>query len=150
MPGQTGEQLVSALPLPDPFRAAARAARGASRRYRPDRADLYRVTQRVADLEILPGMRTPVLGHDGIFPGPMFETRRGRPVVVLHRNELPMPTVVHLHGGHTPAESDGWPLDLVLPVGSTADPTTHHGMLGDLAAGEREYRYPTDQRAATL
>ncbi|WP_433275651.1 multicopper oxidase family protein [Pseudonocardia xinjiangensis] len=150
-PGQTGEQLASALPLPEPFRVplpVPPVARPAGTD--PSGADLYRVTQRVADLEILPGTRTPVLGYDGIFPGPTFETRRGRPVVVLHRNELPVPTVVHLHGGHTPAESDGWPLDLVLPVGSTADPMTHHGMLGDLAAGEREYRYPMDQRAATL
>ena len=59
-----------------------------------------------------PALRTPILGYDGIFPGPTIETRRGRPVVVRHRNELPVPTVVHLHGGHTPAEHDGWPLDL--------------------------------------
>ena len=71
-------------------------------------------------------------------------------MVVRHRNELPVPTVVHLHGGHTPAEHDGWPLDLVLPVGDTGDWARHHGMVGDVAAGERDYRYPIDQRAATL
>jgi FtsP/CotA-like multicopper oxidase with cupredoxin domain len=113
-------------------------------------AQLYRVTQRVAEAEILPGVRTPILGYDGIFPGPTFETRRGQPVVVRYRNELPVPTVVHLHGGHTPAEHDGWPLDLVLPVGDTDDWSGHHGMVGDLASGEREHRYPNDQRAATL
>jgi spore coat protein A, manganese oxidase len=116
----------------------------------PTGAELYRVTQRVAEVEILPGYRTPILGYDGVFPGPTFETRRGRPVVVRHRNELPVPTVVHLHGGHTPAEHDGWPLDLVLPAGDTSDWTGHHGMVGDLVSGEREYRYPTEQRAATL
>ena len=150
-PGQTGEQLASALPLPDAFRVplpVPPVARPVGTD--PTGADLYRVTQRVADLEIVPGVRTPVLGYDGIFPGPTFDTRRGRPVVVLHRNELPVPTVVHLHGGHTPAESDGWPLDLLLPVGNTAIWASHHGMAGDLAAGERSYRYPTDQRAATL
>ena len=120
--GSTGEQLVSRMPLPEPFRVplpVPPVARPVG--VHPSGADLYRVTQRVAEVEILPGMRTPILGYDGIFPGPTFETRRGRPVVVQHRNELPVPTVVHLHGGHTPAESDGWPLDLVLPVGDTSD-----------------------------
>jgi spore coat protein A len=149
--GSTGEQMVSALPLPDPFRVPLPVPPVA----RPvgvhaSGADLYRVTQRVAQAEILPGVRTPVLGYDGIFPGPTFDTRRGRPVVVQHRNELPVPTVVHLHGGHTPAESDGWPLDLVLPVSDTSGWTGHPGMAGDAAAGEREHRYPMDQRAATL
>jgi spore coat protein A, manganese oxidase len=149
--GSTGEQVASAAALPEPFRVplpVPPVARPVG--VDPTGADLYRVTQRVADVEILPGLRTPILGYDGIFPGPTFETRRGRPVVVRHRNELPVPTVVHLHGGHTPAESDGWPLDLVLPAGDTSGWTGHHGMVGDPVAGEREHRYPTDQRAATL
>ncbi|HVL85797.1 MAG TPA: multicopper oxidase domain-containing protein [Pseudonocardia sp.] len=148
-PGQTGEQLRSAAPLPPRFRAplpVPRVARPAG--VDATGAEVYRITQRVAEREILPGLRTTVLGYDGEFPGPTLETRRGRPVVVRHRNELPVPTVVHLHGGHTPAEHDGWPLDLLLPVGDTG--ARHHGMPGDLARGEREYRYPMTQRAATL
>ncbi|MGH3589021.1 MAG: multicopper oxidase family protein, partial [Pseudonocardia sp.] len=143
--------LTSAVPLPEPFRVplpVPPVARPVG--VDPTGAELYRVTQSVAEAEILPGVRTPILGYDGIFPGPTFETRRGRPVVIRHRNELPVPTVVHLHGGHTPAEHDGWPLDLVLPVGDTSDWTGHHGMVGDNVAGERDYRYPTDQRASTL
>ncbi len=139
--GQTGAQLVSAAPLPRPFQVPLPIPPVA----RPVGPDRYRITQRVAQQQILPGLRTPVLGYDGIFPGPTFETRRGRPVVVRHRNELPVPSVVHLHGGHTPADSDGWPLDLVLPAGWMP-----HGMAGDLAVEEREYRYPNDQRAALL
>ncbi|MGH3788149.1 MAG: multicopper oxidase domain-containing protein [Pseudonocardiaceae bacterium] len=76
---------------------------------------VIQITQRVADVEILPGMRTPVFGYDGIFPSPTLETRRGEPVVIRHHNELPLPTAVHLHGGPTLPEHDGWPLDLVLP-----------------------------------
>jgi spore coat protein A, manganese oxidase len=149
--GQTGEMLVSALPLPEPFRVPLPVPPVA----RPvgvdaSGAEVYRVTQRVAQAEILPGVRTPILGYDGIFPGPTIETRRGRPAVVRHRNELPVPTVVHLHGGHTPHEHDGWPLDLVLPVGNTGNWAGHHGMLGNLSAGEHDYRYPMEQRAATL
>ena len=148
--GQTGERLASAVPLPEPFRVplpVPPTARPAG--VDPSGADLYRITQRVADAEILPGLRTPVLGYDGIFPGPTLDTRRGRPVVVEHRNELPVPTVVHLHGGHTPAEHDGWPLDLVLPVGERAA-AAHHGMVGDVVIGQRAHHYPMDQRAATL
>jgi spore coat protein A, manganese oxidase len=149
--GSTGEAMRSALPLPAPFRVPLPVPPVA----RPvgvdgSGAQLYRVTQRVAEMEIIPGYRTPILGYDGIFPGPTFETRRGRPAVVRHRNELPVPTVVHLHGGHTPAEHDGWPLDLVLPVGDTTGWNGHHGMVGDVVSGEREHRYPNDQRAATL
>lgn len=149
--GQTGQQLASAVPLPPRFRVPLPVPRVA----RPvgtgaGGADLYEITQRVVEREILPGLRTTVWGYDGEFPGPTLETRRDRPVVVRHRNELPVPTVVHLHGGHTPAEHDGWPLDLVTPVGDGRDWTDHHGMFGEQSAGEREYRYPMSQRAATL
>jgi FtsP/CotA-like multicopper oxidase with cupredoxin domain len=146
LPGQTGEQLTTARPLPPPYRVPLPVP-PVSRPVAPGR---YLVTQRVAEVEILPGVRTRVLGYDGIFPGPTIETRRGRPVVVRHRNELPVPTVVHLHGGHTAPEHDGWPLDLVLPVGDTTDRSGHHGSSGDVAAGERDHAYGSDQRAATL
>ncbi len=125
--GTTGELLHSAMPLPEPFRVPLPVP--PVRRPADGRIE---ITQRVAEARILPGLPTPVFGYDGIFPGPTVETRRGSPVVVAHRNELPVPTVVHLHGGHTPAEHDGWPTDLVAP------------------GTEREYAYPTDQRAATL
>jgi spore coat protein A len=149
--GLTGERLASALPLPPPYTVALPVPPVAL----PTGTDasgatLYTITQRVAEQEILPGVRTPVFGYDGVFPGPTLETRRGAPVVVRHRNELPVPTVVHLHGGHVAHEDDGWPLDLVLPVGAAPPAPAHHAMTGDLAAGERAYRYPMDQRAATL
>jgi spore coat protein A, manganese oxidase len=147
--GQTGRSLASSLPLPPPYQVPLPVPPVARPAGRLGDAELYRITQRAVDAEILPGVRTPILGYDGIFPGPTIEARRGRPVVVRHRNELPVPTVVHLHGGHTPADSDGWPLDLVLPVGDTGS-WTHHGMVGDAVAGERDHRYPSDQRAATL
>jgi spore coat protein A, manganese oxidase len=139
-PGQTGDVLRSAHPLPPPYtvplpRPAVRT--GTS----------IELVQRAAQVEILPGTRTTVWGYDGTFPGPTIESRRGVPVTVRHRNELPVPTVAHLHGGHTPADADGWPTDLLLPVGST---TTHAHMPGDLAAGTRDHVYPMQQRAATL
>lgn len=144
--GSTGRRLASAVPLPAAYRVPLPIP-PVARAVAPDR---YLITARVAEAEIIPGYRTPVLGYDGIFPGPTIETRSGRGVVVRHRNELPVPTVVHLHGGHTPPEHDGWPLDLVLPVGDGSDWTGHHGMVGDVVSGERDHRYPMAQRAATL
>lgn len=143
-PGQTGELLASEVPLPPPFQVPLPVPP-----VRRPVDGVIEITQRVAEVEILPGMRTPVFGYDGIFPGPTLETRRGEPVVVRHRNELPVPTAVHLHGGHTPPEHDGWPLDLVLPSG---DPRgwTHHHPAGELTVGTRDYRYPMTQQAATL
>ena len=148
--GSTGEQVLSAAPLPARFRVPLPIPPVARPVGVENGADVYRITQRVAQQEILPGLRTAVLGYDGIVPGPTFETRTGRPIVVRYRNELPVPSVTHLHGGHTPADSDGWPLDLTLPVGDRSGAWTHHGMPGDVTMGEREHRYPMTQRASQL
>ncbi|MET0235489.1 MAG: multicopper oxidase domain-containing protein [Kibdelosporangium sp.] len=124
--------LRSTRPLPKPFSvplpipAVARPARTEGG------TDIYTLTQRVADVEILPGVRTQVWGYDGTFPGPTFHLRRGRGAVVEVRNSLTVPTSTHLHGGVTPPDSDGYPMDLVDP-GET-----------------RKYMYPMRQRAATL
>ncbi|MEV4016864.1 multicopper oxidase domain-containing protein [Nonomuraea angiospora] len=99
---------------------------------RPSGSGVYEITQRVGQAEILPGLRTQVWGYNGIFPGPTIASRRGSKIIVRHRNELPEPVVVHLHGGKTPAEHDGYPTDLIAP-GSV-----------------HEYVYPLDQPAATL
>ena len=111
----TGDLLTSRLPLPPRFRTplpippTARPARITAA------ADHYVVTQRVADVNLLPDRTTRIWGFDGVFPGPTFRGRRGRPMVVTVRNELPVPTSTHLHGGVTPAESDGFPTDLITP-----------------------------------
>src|SRR5690625_6625957 len=84
-------------------------------------------------------------------PGPTLNTVRGRKVSVLHRNELPVPAVVHLHGAHAAPEHDGYPTDLVLPVG--ADDHGHfgnqHGEGADISHGERLYEYDNNERAGT-
>ncbi|MEU3457289.1 multicopper oxidase domain-containing protein [Micromonospora sp. NPDC006766] len=122
------------------------------------------MTQRWAIVEILPGMRARLWTYDGTFPGPAIESRRGRPVSVRHRNELPVPTVVHLHGGRTPAGSDGYPTDLVLPIGWEDGGRGHHSGHGSGGAHgsamhdphevttvvARQYDYPLDQRGTLL
>jgi spore coat protein A len=150
-PGQTAELLTSAVPLPEAFQVPLPLP-PVKRPIRSDaQADYYRVVQRKASLEILPGLKTEVLGYDGLLPGPTFDVRSGRTSVVEQVNQLDVPTVVHLHGGHTPASSDGWPLDLLMPSGNHHDHSGHHGMTGgDVKTGSRSYTFPNTQRAATL
>ena len=60
-----------------------------------------------------------IWGFNGIFPGPTFHARYGEPIVVRFHNDLPTnhvgfgipQTTTHLHNGHTPSESDGFPAD---------------------------------------
>jgi FtsP/CotA-like multicopper oxidase with cupredoxin domain len=47
------------------------------------------ITQRMANAEILPGIQTPIFDYNGIAAGPTILARRGRPLNVTVRNELP-------------------------------------------------------------
>src|SRR5262249_30498860 len=94
--------------------------------------DYYELSQDEAWTEIIPGVRTRIWGYSGTFPGPTIKARRGRKSVVTHINRLGVPSVVHLHGGITRPESDGFPTDLVAP------------------GEKRRYEYDNIGRAATL
>src|SRR5262249_54656369 len=94
--------------------------------------DEYDIVQREAEQEILPGRATTIWGYQGCFPGPTIRVRRDRTAVVRHANRLSTHTVVHLHGGMTPADSDGFATDMVAPGES------------------RTHAYPNCQRACTL
>jgi spore coat protein A len=85
-----------------------------------------------AQLEIIPGTLTTIWGYNGLYPGPTIHARTGRPTVIRQTNQLPEAMSVHLHGGHTPASSDGHPYDLIPP--------------GD----DKCYTYPNNQLPATL
>jgi spore coat protein A len=147
----TGKLLRSERPLPAAFTRRLTIPEV----LKPTRSDAdgdhYRIVQTAASVSIISGATTGIWGYNGTFPGPTIESRRGRPVIVTHVNHLPVPTVVHLHGGRTPASSDGYPLDVVYPSGMS-----HHGghgtglMVGDTTLGSRDYTFPLDQRAATL
>ena len=95
---------------------------------------------------------TTLWSYEGSVPGLTFETRSGQGVLVEWANELPeqhfLPIdhnlhgaekgtpevrgVVHLHGGKTPPESDGYPEDWYVPGQS------------------RTYYYPNRQEPALL
>jgi FtsP/CotA-like multicopper oxidase with cupredoxin domain len=75
-------------------------------------------------VQIIPGYLTRVMGYGALLegqmpgdtavpstPGPLFQVRAGLPVVVRFQNAvnhaLELEVSLHLHGGHTPAHSDG-------------------------------------------
>ena len=78
---------------------------------------------------------TRMWSFEGSFPGPTIETKSGQAMIVEWANELPVRhflpidhtlhgadkslpevrSVVHLHGGRTPAASDGYPEEWVVP-----------------------------------
>jgi len=161
-PSFTGAELRSAVPLPPAFRVPLPLPSVLRPLDTSGGTDRYEITQRATDVEILPGVRTPMWTYNGTFPGPTIESRRGRHVTVAHRNELPVPTVVHLHGGRTRPESDGYPTDLVLPTGWPDGGHDMHGMSGMSSMASmhdakavttrltREYTYPTEQRPTML
>jgi spore coat protein A len=95
---------------------------------------------------------TRMWGFGGTSPGSIFETRSGEGLIVEWANQLPakhflpidhtlhgaeagkpeVRCVVHLHGGRTPAASDGYPEDWVVSGKSLV------------------YHYPNKQAAALL
>ena len=150
---ETGRLLPSEVPLPDPFRMPLPIP-PVLEPLSADGIDRYEVTHRRALVEVIPGMTTEIWGYDGRFPGPTIVSRRGRSVVVRHRNHLPVPSAVHLHGGRTPAASDGYPTDLILPDGADGvaglSQHRHHDPQAITTRVFRDYEYPMSQRAATL
>jgi spore coat protein A len=141
--------LPSRIPLPKPFEIPLPIPAVAAAARTDDTTDYYEITARQAPAKIIPGVATQVWGFNGTFPGPTIEARSGRRVVLKLRNELPVPIVNHLHGGRTPPESDGYPTDLLLPVGGFPKPDLHD-LRAQMTQDSRDYVYPNQQRAAML
>jgi spore coat protein A, manganese oxidase len=139
-------------PLPMPL-----VAQPVDHRAAPDhsgeRVPFYRVAMQAMRTKIhrdLPA--TTLWSYGGSVPGPLFDTRSGQGVLVEWANELParhflpidhslhgaerdkpeVRAVVHLHGGKTPPEGDGYPEDWYVPGQS------------------RTYYYPNRQEPALL
>lgn len=82
--------------------------------------EFYEVRVREADHSFHPELPTQkIWGYDGLFPGPTFQVRHGRPMLVRFHNDLPLNHVgfgtpeisTHVHNAHAPSESDGFPGD---------------------------------------
>lgn len=133
---QPRQQVLSASARTNPAITPFAVAMPVPQVLRPTRAtyntDYYEIDVRQADVEILPGLATTAYTYNGQFPGPTIRARAGRRVSVRYRNQLPVATNVHLHGGHTPADSDGHPMALIEP------------------GAFRDYTYPNRQQGTTL
>ena len=143
-------RFVDPLPIPQAVRPVG---------VRPDpdhpgqKLPLYRIAMQEVNAKVHRGLSpTRLWGFNGVSPGPLLETRSGEGFFVEWVNELPsrhlfsvdhnlhgaerdkpdVRSVIHLHGGRTPAHSDGYPEDWYLPGKS------------------RIYHYPNRQEAALL
>lgn len=94
--------------------------------------DYYDISMQAGTKQIVPGLDTTIWSYNGNYPGPTIKARRNRRVVVRQTNNLAVNSSVHLHGGHTPANSDGHPTDIITP------------------GNFKDYIYPNDQLPATL
>jgi spore coat protein A len=143
-------KFVDPLPLPPIVRPESeRADPGDATR----RIPYYRIVMRQTESKLhrdLPPTRLWTYG--GSSPGPTIEARSGQPILIEWVNDLPekhflpidhnlhgaeedkpqVRAVVHLHGGRTPAESDGYPEAWYAPGKSAV------------------YYYPNRQDAAAL
>jgi FtsP/CotA-like multicopper oxidase with cupredoxin domain len=89
-------------------------------RFRLADAKVFEVRQQEALRSVSPDLPLQRLwGFDGTVPGPTYHAYYGQPILVRNRNELPadnggfgiQQVSTHLHNGHTPSESDGFPGD---------------------------------------
>jgi len=97
---------------------AGRMPHQALERFPPQK--FYHLKVEVKDHEFHPELpRQKIWGYDGLLPGPCFVAKYGEPILVRIENALPRDHVgfgtpeisTHLHNGHTPSESDGFPGD---------------------------------------
>jgi len=81
---------------------------------------VYQVTQQQAQVRVSSDLPFQNLWtFDGSAPGPTYVAQYGTPVLIRNINSLPASNggfglnsvSTHLHGGHTPSESDGFPCD---------------------------------------
>jgi FtsP/CotA-like multicopper oxidase with cupredoxin domain len=99
---------------------------------------------RIADVEIVPGFKTPAWTYNGTVPGPMIRAKVGDRLIVHFTNSLPEPTTIHWHGVRVPNEMDGAP-GLTQPPIPTGDAFLYEFELRD--AGTYWYHPHTDSSA---
>jgi FtsP/CotA-like multicopper oxidase with cupredoxin domain len=84
----------------------------------------YTVIERASTARMLPRLDTPILGYNGIFPGPTIEVDRGTKTTLTVRNQLPkvhpahghvLATSTHLHGSASLPQYDGYASDVTMP-----------------------------------
>ncbi|RUY36841.1 multicopper oxidase family protein, partial [Mesorhizobium sp. M7A.F.Ca.US.001.04.1.1] len=80
-----------------------------------------KLTAEPATARFAEGLDTPILGYNGVSPGPLIEATEGDRVEITFANRIPEETsTIHWHGMPVPADQDGNPMD---PVATGADRT---------------------------
>jgi len=109
-----------------------------------------RLSAELATERFAEGLDTPILGYNGMSPGPLIEVSEGDSVEIEFANNIPgEESTIHWHGMPVPADQDGNPMDAVgsgstrtyafdLPKGSAAPYWYHPHPHGKTA--EQVYR----------
>jgi FtsP/CotA-like multicopper oxidase with cupredoxin domain len=109
-----------------------------------------RLTAEPATVRFAEGLDTPILGYNGLSPGPLIEAVEGDRVEITFANRIAdEASTIHWHGMPVPADQDGNPMDPVttgaertysfdLPEGSTGSYWYHPHPHGKTA--EQVYR----------
>jgi len=80
-----------------------------------DGVKVFDVTAKIVQWEVAPGEFVEAWTYNGIVPGPLLRVTEGDKIRVNLKNELPEPTVIHIHGPMLPNAMDGVP-DVTQPV----------------------------------
>jgi FtsP/CotA-like multicopper oxidase with cupredoxin domain len=86
----------------------------------------YTIVEEAASAQILPkeGLKTPILGYNGMFPGPTLKVDKGTKMELTVVNKLPLQhaldghsldTSTHLHGNASLPQYDGYASDITRP-----------------------------------
>jgi len=76
---------------------------------------VFDLTAKVVQWEVAPGEFVEAWAYNGIVPGPLLRATEGDKIRINLKNELPEPTIVHIHGPMLPNNMDGVP-DVTQPV----------------------------------
>ena len=84
----------------------------------------FEITARISEVSIIPGVHTTVFKYHGKllrgpknalktmpgYLGPILNLSQNQKVRIFFYNELPEPSVIHMHGMHVPQRMDGHPV----------------------------------------
>jgi FtsP/CotA-like multicopper oxidase with cupredoxin domain len=80
-----------------------------------DGVKVFELTASVVQWEVVPGEFVEAYAYNGMVPGPLLRVTEGDTLRIVLKNELPEPTVIHIHGPALPNSQDGVP-DVTQPV----------------------------------
>ncbi|WP_394842076.1 multicopper oxidase domain-containing protein [Pendulispora brunnea] len=129
---RTQAALTEETPFTNPLRIPPVMARSSTAGAAAATLAAYNLTIKTGTAQMRTGNPTPIVGFDGIFPGPTLVVERGETTTVTQTNAWTENVTIHNHGHKVAAESDGHPVDYITPGSS------------------KVYTYPNDQPAGTF